>query len=176
MKTSSKFYFFKYLLSSNINFVSGILVFLSLIFLSISCKEKEMSYYLDDGLSNYRKLRNVDESILNDYRIQKLAFMRKDSLNYFIFQLNDDARADTINKYGLGVVFYMDKKLTEKNKGFIMLQTQPEMQTFDKYKYVIEPFKIPTSYLDSIHIYLSGRAGYNGVIGDMITLKNIQLD
>lgn len=175
MKARRIFYFLKQVPNIKVKYAKILFVFSSFCFLTVSCTEKDVSYHLNTGLAEYRKLRNVNETILDGYSVQKLAFNKQDTTNYFIFQLNDDAQADTISKYGLGVVFYMDKILTEKNKGFIMHQTQPEMQTFGKYKYVIEPMNLPTSYLDSIHIYLSGRAGYNGVIGKMITLKNIEL-
>lgn len=142
-----------------------------------SCTNKSKEEYLENGLKGYRKVRSINEIILDGYVIKNLAFFKTDSIeNLFVFQLNKDAEVDTIEKYGLGIVFFADKKIIGNDKGYILQQTKPIVQTYGEFKYILQRFDPPATYLDSLHIYLSGREGYTGVIGRMVRLKNLSLE
>lgn len=158
--------------------IASFLVFLvSINIIFISCSQNDLEYYLENDLNGYRKFRGVNEEVLSGYFIKKFAFQKQDSLNYkFIFQLRDDTDKDTIEKYGLGFVFFADQKYISHERGYILKQTKPFLESHGNHKYIVTDISPPGPYLDSLHIYLSGREGYSGVIGKMIRLKNIQLE
>ena len=151
------------------------IIFLSSIFL-LSCNEVSLDENLENGLNNYRKSRAINHSIIDGYELKKWAFIKEDSINYkFIFQLNEDIDSDTVAKYGLGLVYFADKKYLPDNKEYLIALTQPNLISKGNYKYIIETVKPPTRKLDSIHVFLTGRNQYTEVIGNMIRLKNVQL-
>ncbi|MBT0607156.1 hypothetical protein [Aequorivita echinoideorum] len=157
--------------------IGNLLPYFVLIMLSfISCQNYTLEKSLENGLSDYRKTRYINEKMLDGYFIKKIAFFKKDSLNYrFIFQLSDDAEKSVIEKYGLGLVYFADKKTLKDTNGYIIHQMKPNLKNYGKHKYIIETVLPPAQYLDSIHIYLSGRNNYTGVIGNMVYIKNIDL-
>ena len=149
--------------------------FLALI-LMFGCSDRATEPSLENGLKNYRKVRIIDETIIKGYTIKKWAFKKLDSSHYeFIFQLNNDVNGDTIEKYGLGLVYFADKKYLPENKEFLIVQTKPTLISKGEFKYIVETVVPPITALDSLHIFLSGREGYTGVIGNMVRLKNVQL-
>lgn len=152
-----------------------ILLFLtSIVFLG--CQDQNLEEDLVNGLKNYRKVRLVNETIIDGYEIKKWAFRKTNFITYeFVFQLNDDAKSDTIEKYGLGLVYYADQKYLPDDKSYLMIQTKPVLITRGNFKYIIETVAPPAIYLDSLHMFLTGRDGYTGVIGNMVRLKNIKL-
>ncbi len=142
----------------------------------ISCSDSSKELNLENGLKNYKKVRVIDESILDGYVIKKWAFKKVDSVSYqFIFQLNNDISVDTIEKYGLGLVYFADKKYLPGSKDHLIVQTKPTLISVGDFRYIIETVIPPVLELDSLHIFLSGRNGYDGVIGNMVRLKNIKL-
>lgn len=148
--------------------------FISIIFLSCGDFTKEPD--LENGLENYRKVRIIDESIIDGFVIKKWAYKKINSDHYqFIYQLNNDVNSDTIEKYGLGLVWFADKKHLKDNKGYLIVQTKPTLIRKGEFNYIIETVEPPNQILDSIHIFLTGRQEYTGVIGNMVRLKNVQL-
>lgn len=144
--------------------------------LFLSCGDQRLDDNLFNGLIEYKKVRFINETIIDGYDIKKWAFQEIDSLDYqFVFQLNEDAKSDTIEKYGLGLVYYTDKKFLPQNADYLIVVTQPALKTVGEFKYIIETVSPPAKNLDSIHFFLTGRDGYTGVIGNMVRLKNIKL-
>jgi hypothetical protein len=153
-----------------------LIVAFSLSIILIGCNNLHKEPNLENGLKNYSKSRMIDESIIDGYVIKKWAFQKLDTATYqFIFQLNNDANNDTIEKYGLGFVYYANKEFLPNNNSYLMVQTQPTLISKGNFKYIIETVKPPTTNLDSLHIFLTGRKEYTGVIGNMVRLKNIKL-
>lgn len=149
---------------------------ISTIFLLFSCSNDTLEYNLENGLAKYRKVRHINESFLEGYSVKKLAFFKSDSLNYkFVLQLNDDAVADTIAKYSFGMVVFTDKKYLPEGKNYLIWGTQPIIEKRGDYKYIVKDVETPIKYIDSLHLFLYNREGYNGVIGNMMRLKNIEL-
>lgn len=140
------------------------------------CSNDTLEYNLENGLSKYRKVRHINESFLEGYSVKKLAFFKNDSLSYkFVFQLNDDAAYDTIAKYSFGIAVFTDKNHLPEGKNFLIWGTQPIIEKHGGYRYIVKDVETPIKYIDSLHLFLYNREGYNGVIGNMMRLKNIEL-
>ncbi len=153
--------------------------FISIFFLSncfLSCSDISLETNLEDGLTSYRKVRNINESFIEGYTVNKIAFFKKDSINYeFVLKLNNEVEEDTVANYSLGMVVFTDKKYLAEEQDYLIWGMQPTIKQYGDYKYIIREVETPIKYMDSLHIFLYARDGYKGVRGSLIRLKNIQL-
>lgn len=144
--------------------------------LLFNCSDNDLNSNLQDGLKNYRKIRNINENLIEGYAIKKLAFFKKDSLHYkFVFLLNNDAVEDTIGNYSFGLVVFADKKYLPDDEDYLIWGMQPIIEKHGEYKYIVKDVETPINHIDSLHIFLYDRDGYKGVKGHLIRLKNIEL-
>ena len=146
-----------------------------LVFFMVGCGNSSMEDNLSNGLKYYRKKRYINKELVSNYGLQEVAFFKKDSLSYdFVFKLSENSVADTIGKYGFGLVYFTSDGSVGP-EGYRISMMKSEMKMVGDYKYIIENVTPPANYLDSIHIFITGRDGYTGVIGNMAILRNIQL-
>lgn len=144
--------------------------------LLFNCSEKDLNSNLQNGLKNYRKIRNINENLIEGYAVKKLAFFKKDSIHYqFVLLLNNEAVKDTIENYSLGMVVYADKRYLPANDEYLIWGMHPTMEKHGEFKYIVKDVETPIKHIDSLHIFLYDRNGYKGVESRMIRLKNIEL-
>tara|TARA_Y100000385_G_C12974751_1_gene585658 strand:+ start:326 stop:799 length:474 start_codon:yes stop_codon:yes gene_type:complete len=156
--------------------MNKIVLAVAVLFTLFSCRNETIDEALDNGLKNYKKIRVINESLLNGYDINKLAFFKKDSTNYtFVFLLNNNTSADSVAKYSFGLVVFPEKKYQLSDKNYSIWGMQPNLVSINGYKYIIKEVDTHIKHLDSLHIFLYDRDKYRGVKSDMIRLKNIRL-
>jgi hypothetical protein len=148
-----------------------------ILLLCLGCTNETYQESLENGLENYKVIRNIDDQLIEGYPIQKLAFFKKDSTHYnFVYLLGNDAIKDSIEAYSLGMVVFPAKEYMLKDKDYLIWSLQPSIETFNNHKYIRTDIETKIKRMDSLHIFLFNREGYNGVLGShMIRLKNIKL-
>lgn len=134
-----------------------------------------MEEHLSRGLKHYRKKRYINKELMPKYGFEEVAFFKKDSLDYlFAFKLTENTSADTVAKYGFGLVYFTsDGSIPDKNYEVEIMKS--EMKEINGFKYIVEEVSPPAAYLDSLHLFITGRDGYTGVKGNMAYLRNILL-
>src|SRR5690606_35074006 len=109
-----------------------------LMFFMVGCANNALDDNLQQGLKHYRKKRYINKELLSNYGLQEVAFFKKDSLNYdFVFRLSDDTSADTIAKYGFGLVYFTSDGSVGQ-EGYLISMMKSEMKQIGDYKYIIE--------------------------------------
>jgi len=142
----------------------------------ISCNNETIEQSLENGLLNYKAIRNINEPLLEGYYIKKVAFFKIDSTRYkFAFLLDDEVINDSVKKYSFGLVVFPKKEYITNNENFIIWGMQPNIINKNGYKYIIKEVDTKIKQMDSLHIFLYDRDKYRGVKSDMIYLKNIRL-
>jgi hypothetical protein len=147
-----------------------------ILFTLFCCRNETIDEALNTGLNNHKKIRVINESLLNSYDINKLAFFKKASTKYtFVFLLNNNISADSVAKYSFGLVVFPEKEYQLSDKNYSIWGMQPNLVTINGHKYIIKEVETDIKQLDSLHIFLYDRDKYRGVKSDMIRLKNIRL-
>lgn len=142
----------------------------------ISCNNETIEQSLENGLINYKTIRNINEPLLEGYFIKKVAFFKMDSTHYkFAFLLDNDVSNDSVSKYSFGLVVFPEEEYITNNENYIVWGMQPNIINKNGYKYIIKEVDTKIKQMDSLHVFLYDRDQYRGVKSDMIRLKNIRL-
>ncbi len=129
-------------------------------------------YYLINGLENYNKVRDINESLIENYEINKIAFFQNKTENIeIVLKLNDQTTQDIINSYSLGAYIYMDNKYLYSQD--INWNTKPTIQVLNNHKYIINTLNISQRRMDSLVFYLFDRDKYRKILGNRVVIKNI---
>lgn len=131
---------------------------------------------LQNGLTSYKKIRNVNQSFLDGYEVKKIAFFKTDNGNHkYVLQLNNDIPKSTVENYSLGFYAFVEKEHLSMNRKYLIWDTKPELMEIEGHKYIINEFRKPIKKMDSLIFFLYDRERYSGIIGDRIIIRNLAL-
>lgn len=151
------------------------IILFSFCILSISCDDRETIYHLESGLKDYRKLRKMNENLVDDYSVRAIAFFNDKNLNrQIILKLGDDVPKEVIEKYSLGIHAYSKKAVEAAHKGFFIWDVKPELNKVGEHKYLLVDTNSSINTVDSIIFFLYDRDIYRNVIGNRIRIKNVK--
>ncbi len=150
----------------------GLLIVVS----SISCIDKDsFSYHLNNGLSDYQMKRPVNEKLNEDIFVQDIAFFKQDSTFIMVLKLDENTKADVVEKYSLAIHAFVDKAFLVKRDDYLLLDYKPELIKYDANSYLVKEFKTNAKRLDSLDLFLYDRDKYRQILGRKITIRNIGL-
>ena len=130
---------------------------------------------MKNGLVGYKKSRFIDKEFLKDYGIKKIAFFENSDTLSLVLLLDKNSEIETVTKYSLGLYVFPTNKSLLKNKDYLIWDSQPSLEQFGSFKYIIKNFPQPIKRIDSLIFFLYDREVYNGVIGNTIRIKNISI-
>lgn len=149
-----------------------IVLILSTASIILSCQNQFGVENLNNGLSDYRHIRNINQSFVNNFELSKTAFFQthEDSLG-IVLKLNDQIDSSLVENYSLGMYLYQDEQHLFNEE--VAWNPHPKIQTFNNHKYFIETIAIPHTQIDTLVFYLYDRDKYRTIIGNRVVLKNI---
>src|SRR5690554_6765782 len=119
-----------------------ILVVFSVSFSTFGCQEPFGIESLENGLSNYSLVRNVDQSFVPDLEITKVAFFHSDNDSLgIVLKLNNLNELSVVENYSLGMYLYQDGRYFYNEE--VQWNTHPKIQKFNDHKYFIENIAVP---------------------------------
>jgi hypothetical protein len=140
-----------------------------------SCDHIENMAHLENGLSEYRKLRKMNEILVEGYTVKTIAFFDdKDNTRQMVLKLGDNVSSEVVEKYSLGIHAYSEKALKLESRGFFIWDVKPELSRIGDHKYLIVNTKSSISQADSIIFFLYDRDKFRQVKGNRIRIKNVK--
>lgn len=155
---------------------SFFLVFLLVLFSSCNDNKTEQ-YHLSTGLLEYSKKRIVNETFVEGYSIESIAFFKNgDENKRLILKLNNDISEAFVEKYTMGIHAYSKELPKDNLKGFLIWDNKPYLEKTKNNSYISVDIKTRISVFDSINFFLYNREEYKGVESYLIRLKNVKFN
>ncbi len=138
----------------------NILAGLILLFLCSCQEQRNLNKHLETGLLNLKNVRKIDGFIVDGFGIEELGIIKKnDSVKYLIFKLDDKSNTATIEKYRVGVLFYLNDD-NSKKEGLLgnvkkkSFDFSPVVKTIKENRYIINKITTKIEKVDELDLYI----------------------
>jgi len=163
------------------------LIIIPIIFGCKSDKKKDENYPVDSQndisteLKNTKTfessildLRTVNEKFNDQYGVEKFGMLKSDDSTYsFVFKLDNDTTAETVEAYSLGIRIF-DAELNAP----LNLSFHPEIKNIEDNNYLVLSNKLKgAKYFDSLDVYIYKRRDWktSGRLGQ-IKIKDVLIE
>ena len=138
--------------------------------------------FLSKEYANNKQIINTNLSA--DFKFESFKIMKHENKKKLIIKLDNKVNDSILNKYKLGFHTFVNDVDKDKLSGYSKSKGRnydawdfaPEIQEIDGQKYIIKTLATPITEFKTIKFFLYDRAGYKGLIGEALEIKNVKIN